>query len=79
MKLVFRRKPERHWEWQENSMEAGMHGVHSYNTMYLASLDVRTAFNVAEPRVVAEQGFLGGLLRRCWRRICVSWKHWHFG
>ena len=43
-----------HREWQENWKETGWHGAHRYKTWYLASLDVKTAFDVAKPGFVAE-------------------------
>ena len=35
------------WEWV-------MHRAHRYRTMYLASLDIKTAFDVAKPGTLAE-------------------------
>ena len=45
---------QKHWEWQEHRKEASLHSAQKYKTMYLASLDVKTAFGVAKPGVMAE-------------------------
>ena len=42
---------QKRWEWQEKGRETVMHRVRKYKTMYLASLDVKTAFGVAKPGV----------------------------
>ena len=44
---------EKHWKWQENRKEAELHGTHRDKTLYLASLDVKTAFGVATAGVIA--------------------------
>ena len=42
-------------EWQEYTKEVRMQGIDKYITMYFASIDVKTALDVARPRVVAEK------------------------
>ena len=44
----------KHWEWQENRREDLKPGKFKYKTMYMASLDVKTAFDVAKPSVVSK-------------------------
>ena len=44
---------QKHWEWQENRRKDLEPGKFKYKTMYMASLDVKTAFNVAKPSVVS--------------------------
>ena len=38
---------QRHWEWQEDRRTGLQPGFHRYNTAFRASLDVKTAFDVA--------------------------------
>ena len=45
---------QKHWEWQENRNKSWEPGKFSYRTMYRASLDVKTAFDVAKPSVVSK-------------------------
>ena len=42
------------WERQENRKEVAVQGAHRYKTMYLASLYVKTSFDVAKRGIVAE-------------------------
>ena len=45
---------QKHWEWQENRREDLEHGKFKYKTMCMANLDVKTAFDVANPSVVSK-------------------------
>ena len=45
---------QKHWEWQENRRKDLEPGKFKYKTMYMASLDVKTAFDVAKPSVVSQ-------------------------
>ena len=45
---------QKHWEWQEDRRLDLEPRKFRYRTMYLASLDVKTAFDVARPRVVSK-------------------------
>ena len=45
---------QKHWEWQENRRKDLELGKFKYKTMYMASLDVKTAFDVAKPSVVSK-------------------------
>ena len=45
---------QRHWEWQEDRRVDLQPGRYSYNTAFMASLDVKTAFDVAKPSVVSK-------------------------
>ena len=45
---------QRHWEWQEDRRTDLQAGLYRYNTAFLASLDVKTAFDVAKPAVVSK-------------------------
>ena len=40
---------KKHWEWQENRREDLEPGKFKYETMYMASLNVKTVFDVAKP------------------------------
>ena len=42
---------QRHWEWQESGT-GKLHGALSYSTVYVGSLDVKTAFDVANMEIV---------------------------
>ena len=44
---------QRRWEWQENRRDAWVPGFFKYQTAFVATLDVRTAFDVATPSVVS--------------------------
>ena len=44
---------QRHWEWQEDRRTDLQPGFYRYNTAFMASLDVKTAFDVAKPSVVS--------------------------
>ena len=44
---------QRHWEWQEDRRTDLQSGLYGYNTAFMASLDVNTAFDVATPAVVS--------------------------
>ena len=43
---------QRHWEWQEDRRVDLQPRVFRYNTAFMASLDVKTAFDVAKLAVV---------------------------
>ena len=45
---------QRHWAWQENRRTDLNQGFFRYNTAFMASLDVKTAFDVAKPSVVSK-------------------------
>ena len=44
---------QKHSEWLENRKEAVMHDAHRNKTVYLASLEVKTAMDAAEPGIIA--------------------------
>ena len=44
---------QRHWKWQEDRWTDLQPGFYRYNTAFLASLDVKTVFDVAKPSVVS--------------------------
>ena len=44
---------QRHWEWQEDRRTDLQPGLYRDNVAFVASLDVKTAFDVAKPSVVA--------------------------
>ena len=44
---------QRHWEWQEGRGTDLQPWFYRYNTAFMASLDVKTAFDVARPAVVS--------------------------
>ena len=45
---------QRHWEWQEDRRVDPQPGRFRYHTAFTASLDVKTAFDVARPAVVSK-------------------------
>ena len=45
---------KRHWEWQEDRRTDLQPGGYRYNTAFMASFDVKTAFDVAKPSVVSK-------------------------
>ena len=45
---------QRHWEWREDRRVDLQPGRFRYNTAFMASLDVKTAFDVAKPAVVSK-------------------------
>ena len=45
---------QRHWEWQEDRRVDLQLGRYRYNTAFMDSLDVKTAFDVAKPPVVSK-------------------------
>ena len=52
----------RHWEWQEDRRVAWVPGFFKYQTALVASLDVKAAFDVAQPSVVSKLlQYVGGL------------------
>ena len=74
---------QKHWEWQEDRTPMLRHGCVVRPTMYLASMDIKTACDVARPRHVAkimETGtHMNGWLRlscercRCWKvKQCLN-------
>ena len=44
----------KHWDWQEDRTPMLRHGSVVRTTMYLASMDIKTAFDEARPRHVAK-------------------------
>ena len=44
---------QKHWEWREDRRPMIKHGVVKRPTMYLASLDIKTAFDVARQKGIA--------------------------
>ena len=72
---------QRHWEWQEDRRVDLQPGRYRHNTASMASLDVKTAFDVANPSVVSNiltltgvhghfDGGLAGGNSRC-PRLCL--------
>ena len=45
---------QQHWEWQEDRSVDLQPGRFPYNTAFMATLDVKTAFDVAKPSVVSQ-------------------------
>ena len=45
---------QKHWEWQEERNPVMKHGTVVRRTLYLASLDIKTAFDEARPKHVAK-------------------------
>ena len=45
---------QRHWEWQEDRRTDLQPGLYKYITAFMASLDVKTAFDVANPSVASK-------------------------
>ena len=45
---------QKHWEWQEERNLVMKHGTVTRPTQYLASLDIKTAFDEARPKHVAK-------------------------
>ena len=45
---------QKHWEWKEEKNPVMKHGTVVKPTMYLASLDIKTAFDEAEPKHAAK-------------------------
>ena len=41
---------QKHWEWQEDRRPMMRHGSVKRPTMYLANMDIKTAFDVARPK-----------------------------
>ena len=62
MQALVAKELQRHWEWQEDRRTDFERGFYRYNTAVMASLDVKTAFDVVKPSVVS--------------RI-LSWSHGH--
>ena len=64
---------QRHWGWQEDHRIDLQPALYRYNTAFVASLDVKTAFDVARPSVISKILTLTGvhghlaaaLLARC--------------
>ena len=54
MQVLLTNLLQKHWEWQENRRKDWEPGKFRYKTMYMASLDVKTAFDVARPSVVSK-------------------------
>ena len=54
MQALVTNKFQRHWEWQEDRRTELQPGLFRYNTAFIASLDVKTAFDVTKPSVVSK-------------------------
>ena len=54
MQVLLTNLLQKHWEWQEHRRKDWEPGKFRYKTMYMASLDVKTAFDVARPSVVSK-------------------------
>ena len=52
---------QRHWEWQEDRRTDLQPGFYRYNTVFMASLDVKTAIDVAKPSMVSKIFTLTGV------------------
>ena len=75
---------QRHWEWQEDRWTDIQPGMCRYNTAFMASLDVKKAFDVAKPSVVSHiltltgvHGHLAAALlaasaKEVWRLLCCG-------
>ena len=53
MQTLVTKKFQRHWEWQEDRRTDLQPGFYRYNMAFMASLDVKTAFDVAKLSVVS--------------------------
>ena len=64
---------QRRWEWQEDRKTDLQQGLYRYNTAFMASLEVKTAFDVAKASVVSKGGVEAQVL---WGRVAkyVQWK-----
>ena len=64
MQVLLTNLLQKHWEWQENRRKDWEPSKFRYKTMYMASLDVKTAFDVARPSVVSKilHGHVAALL-----------------
>ena len=51
MQALVTKRLQRHWEWQEDRRTDLEPGLYRYRTAFMASLDVKTAFDVAKPSV----------------------------
>ena len=54
LQVMMTNLPEKHWEWQEERTPMLKHGSVVRPTMYLAIMDIKTAFDEARPRHVAK-------------------------
>ena len=45
---------QKHWEWQKYNRKNFWHGSERTPTMYEASINIKTAFDVAKPKRIAE-------------------------
>ena len=54
MQALLTNTSQRHWEWQEDRRTNLQPGMYRYNAAFMASLDVKTAFDVAMPSVVSK-------------------------
>ena len=70
---------QKHWEWQENRRKDLEHGKFKYKTVYMASLDVKTAIDVAKPSVVSKILSLIGTHGSCGRFACRDAGHERVG
>ena len=55
---------QQHQEWQEDKRKIVRHGSEKRPTMYLPSMDIKTAFDVARPKHIAN--IMGGQIVHGW-------------
>ena len=60
---------QNHWKWQEDRRKNMWHGSEKRPTMHSASMDIKTAFDVARPKRIAK--LLGRLGRPGDRGKCL--------
>ena len=61
MQALLTNKLQRHWEWPEDRRTDLQPEFYRYNTAFMATLDVKTAFDVAKPSVVSKMLTLTGV------------------
>ena len=63
----------KHWEWQEDRVKNVWHDNEKKPTMYLANMDIKTAFDMARPKhiakLVVDQDFHGWLTAALFREM----------
>ena len=52
LQVIMTHLPQKHWEWQEDRKNNVWHGSDK-RPMYIASMDIKTAFDVARPKHIA--------------------------
>ena len=53
-KVILTQLLHRHWKWQEDKRNSFWQGSEKRPTMYFASMDMQTAFDVARPKQIAK-------------------------